>query len=372
MLNFIPQMIAVLARTLYDRKMCLRFAIAAGLTLSLPLLFMGYTAPGNRLLQQWMNISDLQLPAVARYLRWLAPLIVINAVRHYFTGILVLAERTRAITRLNVLHLILLVTVLMTGLRRDWGAMPTLALATMLANIAHFLWGFYLARQVKTMPAMRQTTSDEKVTWHVMFHFFWPMAVTSLLFALSRPVLYSYVNLTATAAVTVAALRVGFDFCSMFQNPINQFRHLYATFGAEDPRGVKHFMFKVTAFYLSLMAIVAFTPLSKLFFGKVMGLSAEIYRETIPAVRVMLGIPLLIMIRNLYHGRMMVRRRTGGMPMAAGIRVAVVALAAKTLLHLGLLNAMSSGIIIILGFVAEMLLARYINLRGERCQPVAA
>ncbi len=362
MLVFIPQMVAVMARTPADRARCAWFANGIGLAFSVPLLAMGFTAAGTRLLADWMNIPADLLPAVVRYLQWLAPLVWINAYRHYCTGILVLAERTRIVTLLNVIHLGVLVAVLLTGLRLEWGALHTLALATVSANVLHFLLGLIIVRTV-AIPA-HQAHAESTATAKGMLVFFWPLATTSLLFAMSRPVLYAYMNLTAHAAVSIAALRVGFDFCALFQNPINQFRHVYATYGAEDPKGVARFMVKVTAFYLLLMGLAVFTPLSRLVFGRLMGLEGEVLARSLQVVRVLLAVPLLIMIRNLYHGKMMVRRKTAGMAGAALLRVGATALAAKALLEAGWLGPVTGALVLVLGFATEAAMVRHATRRA--------
>ena len=355
-LVFLPQLVAVMARTPNDRRLCARFANGTGLLLMLPLLFMGYTEPGRGLIAWWLNIPAGQLPSVVRYLQWLAPLTWFNAWRHYGTGVLVLAERTRAVTLFNVLHLGVLVTVLLTGLHLHWRALHTLALATVLANLMHFTLCLLVVRQTR-IPG-HQMAEKSTATFKGILAFYWPLAVTSMLFSMSRPVLYAYVNLTAGAPVTIAALRVGFDFTAMFQNPINQFRHVYATYGAADPKGVTRFMVRVTALYFGVMCVVVFTPLSRLFFGRLMGLEGEVLALTLRAIRVLLLLPLLIMVRNLYHGRMMVRRKTTAMAVSALVRVGAIALVAKSLLWAHALNATSAALVLILGFLVETLAVR--------------
>lgn len=355
-LIFIPQMVAVLARTPADRARCRRFAHLAGLTLSLPLFFLGYTETGRSLLGGLMNIPPSMLPAVARYLQWLTPLDWVNAVRHYCTGMLVLSERTRTVTMLNLVHLVTLVILLLVGRQAVWQALPTLALATVVSNLLHFFLGIYIVRRVDVPVHQQDATRPTSISG--IFGFFWPLAVTSLFFAMSRPVLYAFVNLTSDAVVTIAVLRVGFDFCMLFQNPVNQFRHLYATYGAVDPEGVARFMFSVTGVLTAVMAMMVVTPLSRLFFGHGLGLEGEVLLRSLQSIRVLLLVPLIIMIRNLYHGRLMVRRTTRAMAAAALFRVAAIALAAKGLLAAGLLNHVSGAALLVLGFVVETVIVR--------------
>ena len=187
-----------------------------------------------------------------------------------------------------------------------------------------------------------------------------------MFFAMSRPVLYAYVNLTADAVMTIAALRVGFDFCLLIQNPLNQFRHVYAAYGATDPKGVAWFMIKVTGLFLAAMAAVVFSPLSQLFFGRFLGLEGELLVRATRCVRIFMFVPAIIMIRNLYHGKMMVRRSTTAMAAAALLRVAAIAVTAKALAATGRLDHNAAAVVAVLGFGVEAFVAGCSVRRRER------
>lgn len=357
LLAFVPQMVTVLARTPADRALCRRFVNGAGLALSLPLLLMGFTTGGQAVIARLLNISPDILPTVVRYLQWLAPLVWVNAMRHYCTGILVLGERTRTVTLLNVAHLTTLVGVLFVGQQAGWGALPTVAVATVSSNVLHLALGLAASRRVAIPDHHVQERAS--VTFGGLLTFFWPLATTSALFAMTRPVLYAFVNLAPKAVVSIAALRVAFDFGVFFWNAVNQFRHVYATFGATDPKGVTRFMFKVTALLLVVMALLVFTPASRLLFGVVLGLEGEVLDFSLQSVRVLCVVPVVICVRNLYHGRLMVGRRTGGMALAAALRVGGLALAAKIALECGRLTHVTAAMILVLGFVIEAAMAGY-------------
>ena len=352
-LSFIPQMIAVQARTRQARRACRNFVVTAGCVLSLPLVWIGFTATGQHLLAGLLNIPEALLPDVTRYLRWLAPLVLVDALRQYNTGILVLGEKTRRVTLLNAVHMLVLIGMLLAGRHLGWGALPTIALATISSNVLHLVLGLLLAARVETP----DHGAGDRLTWTAMLRFFWPVAVTSTMFALTRPVLYAYVNLTDQAVVNVAALRMAFDFAIFFQHPVNQFRHLYATFGAEDPAGVRRFMLRTTAVLVTLMAVIVFTPASRFIFGRILGAEGEVLRRTVQAMGVLCLAPLVIALRNLSHGKMLVLQRTLGMAGAGVLRVGATALAAKGLYHLGLLNHRTACLVLVLGFSVEALAA---------------
>lgn len=359
-LIFVPQMIAVLGRSRQARRRCRSFVTLLGIVLALPLAFMAFTAAGQGLLNGLLNIPVELAPQVARYLQWLAPLVVVNAMRHYCTGVLVLGQKTGTVTCMNITHMVILISVLLTGFRLEWGALPTLALGTVISNSLTLIAAAVAASRVKTPPS---PDGDEPLAWRAMWSFFWPVALTSLMFAFSRPMLYSYVNLTAQAVATVAALRVAFDFAAFFQNPVNQFRHVYATFGATDPDGVRRFMFRVTGGLVAVMALFVFTPLSRTLFSGVLGIEGEVLHRATEAMAVLCLVPIVIALRNLNHGKMLVRRRTASMAVAAILRVLMIAVVARSLYTAGLLDHRTACVALVLGFGVEALIVHLASVR---------
>jgi len=354
-LVFVPQMVTVLGRSAQSRQACLVFVAAVGLLLTLPLAVAAFSPVGPRLLVAVLNVPPTLLPGVTGYLRWLTPLVLANALRHYFTGLLIQAERTQAVTVLNLLHLGVLAGGLLCGFHAGWGPVPTLAGATLAANLLHLALGFRMAgRTAHPEPAGQD---GQALTHRQIFAFFWPVALTSGMFAMSRPVMYAFINLTAAAVTTVAALRLAFDVAMTFQNPANQFRHLYATYGHEDPRGVRRFMLRVSFGLTAAMMALAFSPLGRWFFGAVLNAEGEVLAQAVGVLRILCLVPIIITVRNLFHGHMMVRRRTLGMAVAAVLRVAAIALCSWLLHRLGLLSHLACGALLVLGFTAEALVS---------------
>ncbi len=362
-LVFVPQTVTLLARCPRSRKTCFRFVIAAGVLLSMPLLIIGFLPPGTRLFAHLMRIPPELLPNVIRYLQLMTPLLLVNAVRHYFTGILIRLGRTRILSLLNLCHLLTLVAVLATGRQQGWPPILTVAIGAIAANLVH-LGLVSMAAAEKRIPA--QETGWQRLRYREILSFFWPVALTSAMFAMSRPVMYSYINRTAMAVTTVAALRLAFDATMFFQNPVNQFRHMFTTFGEDDPDGIKRFMFRITAWFTVVMLLLAFSPLGRLLFHRVIGAEGEVLEKAIQALRILCLGPLTIAVRNLYHGRMMIYRRTRGMAAAGTFRVGVIVFLSWSFYHLGWLNHQTSALMLISGFAAEALVSRLAVVRLRR------
>ncbi len=362
-LVFVPQTVTLLARCPRSRRTCFRFVLSAGILLSAPLLTIGFIPPGTRLFAHIMRIPPEILPNVVRYLQWMAPLLIVNATRHYYTGILIRMGRTRILTLLNVVHLLTLVAILIIGRARVWPAIVTVAVGTIAANLVHLALVSAAAAE-KRLP--ESESPWQKLRYRDILAFFWPVALTSGMFAMCRPVMYSYINRTAMALTTVAALRLAFDVTMFFQNPVNQFRHMFTTFGEEDPDGVRRFMFRITYGFTAVMLLLAFSPLGRLLFHRVIGVEGAVLEQAIQALRILCLGPLTIAVRNLYHGQMMIRRRTRGMAVGGTLRVTVIAFLAWSFYRLGWLNHQTSALMLICGFAVEALVSRLAMIHLRR------
>ncbi|MFC1806662.1 hypothetical protein ACFL09_06770, partial [Planctomycetota bacterium] len=228
MLVFVPQMVNVLARSRRGRAVCLRFILAVGLVITLPLALAAFTAPGRAVVAWVFSLDAKTSRTVATYLWFFTPLVALRGLQQYYTGMLVQARRTGMVTLLNTARLVAMVGMLLTGLHLGWGPVWTVALAGVLsAGLCLVLAGvlYALCYQPPERP------EHEDLTYRETLAFFWPVAVTSIMFALSRPILYAFLNRTAEGVVAVAAAAVAFDVSMFFGSAINQFRHFFVTFG---------------------------------------------------------------------------------------------------------------------------------------------
>lgn len=293
---------------------------------------------------------------VVQYLRFLTPLILAAGLRQYYTGMLVQARRTGTITILNVVALLGLIAMLLVGLWCGWRAVPTLALAKIVSDGLHTALAILLYALRYRPPARRE---HEDLTYRDVLAFFWPVAVTSLMFALSRPILYAFLSRTGEAIVTIAAVRVAFDFSMIFGSAINQFRHFFVTFGTRDLEGVRRFMMRAMVAVVALMALVVFTPLIGLILRGLLNIPDVILTRAVQALRVLCVWPLAMTLRNYFHGHLLARRRTGGMAAGGACRVAAIYLVCWLLQGAGWLNHVTAAAILVLGFLAEGLISAW-------------
>jgi hypothetical protein len=354
LLVFVPQMANVLARSPQAHRVCLRFTVVLCLALTVPVALLAFAPPGRTIVGWIFDLDAATLDAVVGYLRLLTPLVLVRGLRQYVTGMLVQDRHTRTVTALNVLYLGVLIGMLMLGLRLGWPALVTLMVAQIAAGTLHLATSCLACGLRHRYPANPQHAD---LTYGETLAFFWPVATTSLMFALTRPVLYAFINRTARAVVTVAALRVAFDFAMFFHAPVNQFRHLFVTFGDRDPAGLRRFMGRVMLALTAVMVLVAFTPLGPLVLRRALNLKADILELAVQTMRVLCATPLVITVRNYFHGRLLTGRRTGGMALGGIFRVLATCAAAWPLYRLGWLNHATAAAVLQVGFAAEAIIS---------------
>jgi hypothetical protein len=361
-LSFIAQLSNVFARSTLGTLRCHRFVGFASIVIMSPLLFLGHSQSGAELLGAIYHIDNTLTARVQEYLIYLAPIILLGAQRFYYNGLLVQARLTGWVTLLNVLFLSTVITLLIIGF--NLGLRPAVVLvgSEVLAIAIQLLVTLWIKHRYYRPQAQPE---HEKLSYRELINFFIPVSMTGVMFALSRPVLYAFVSRTPEGLLAIAAMRVAFDFSMLFQQAANQFRHFFVTFGLDDLAGKRRFMTLVGVGITALMLIFAVTPISDLVWRDLMQIPDDARALAVQVLIVMCLMPAIIIVRNYYHGRLMVERRTAGMAVASIMRVVGIFLSAQLLFSLGALNHLSAAAILIFGFVIETVIVLHAARNGQ-------
>jgi len=359
-LIFLPQMVNVFARSPHARRLCIRFTLVVCAVLTAGLALTAYTKTGAGLLTRIYGIEADRLADVLLYLRIAMPLVIVSALRQYYTGLLIQCRRTGFVTVLNILSMGMLVGMLLLGYRLGWRAITNAAVAELTAHSTYLVLAFGLYLRIYRTPAQSQ---HETLTYRRVLAFFWPVAVTSTMFSMSRPILYSLVGHTANAEEVIAALKVAFDFSLVFHNPLNQFRHLFVTFGLADLAGLRRFVIRVAAAMTLVMLCIVATPIGVWFLDDILGVPQAVLARTRQAIWVMCLVPTVISLRNYLHGLVLVRQNTKAMALGAILRNASLYAGARLLFAFGWLQHTTGAACLVLGLTFECLAFLVVNLR---------
>jgi hypothetical protein len=349
---FMPNMVTVYARSRAARVRVHRFCVAVGLAFTLPVLALGASAPGTALVRAMYSLDEAMLADVSAYLVMLAPLILLHVFHHYYNGLLILAERTAAVSAIGVAAVGISIAVALWGLAAGWRPVAIIAAAEWCAGI------FRLAAQGLAWARVRHALEggDAPVPgWDELYGFFWPVCISGMTFGISRPLVFVFVARVPGAIGIIAAMRVAMDFLMLYQSVVNQFRHFFATFGTDDLAAKRRFMALVAGGMTAAMgAVLAWPAASRAFFMGAIGLDEALYADARAMCVLLLVVPSILMIRNYYHGILIVRRQTGAMASGSLLRVLAIAGTSWLLLATGTLGAHTAVIGMIAGFAAEM------------------
>ncbi|MEC7412820.1 MAG: hypothetical protein VYB97_01650 [Pseudomonadota bacterium] len=353
--QFIAQLSNVYARSAKGSRRAWRFVVVASLVITAPLLLLATLPQGADLISLIFSINPDVVDRVREYLLLLCPLILLNGQRHYFTGLLAQARLTGWITIFNFIYLGTVIAALITGFALGGRAVWVVVGAEICAVCLLLTLLLIAYRRFYQLPEIAEHSD---VSYRELVHFFIPVSTTGVMFALSRPILFAFVARAPDGLLTIAALRVAFDFSMIFQQAANQFRHFFITFGFTDMHTKVRFMIAICAGLTGAMLLFSLTDLADLIWNTSMGLSSQLTDLAIEVTLIMCLMPAIIIYRNYYHGRLMTERRTGGMAWAAIIRVIGIYATAQLLYSLGWLNHISATCVLILGFVIEAYFAR--------------
>ncbi|TNF87147.1 MAG: hypothetical protein EP301_07340 [Gammaproteobacteria bacterium] len=361
-LNFIAQLTTVFARSVEATRRCHRYVFGVSVLIMLPLIYLGHSDGGAWLLSRVFG-TDVELTIrVQEYLIYLAPVVILGAQRFYYTGLLVQARLTGWVTVLNLTFLVAVITGLVIGFSLGYRPVYVLVGSEALAIALQLLLIVWVKRTYYRPP---EVAEYQNVTYRELTAFFIPVSMTGVMFALSRPVLFAFVSRLPDGIAAIAAMRVAFDFSMLFQQAANQFRHFFVTFGLDDLPGKRRFMGLIGTSITAIMLIFALTPLSAWVWRDLMSIPEEVLTMSVQVFLIMCLMPAIIIVRNYFHGRLMVERRTSGMAVGSALRVIGIYIGAWLCFELGWLNHVTASILLIMGFMIETAVVIQAAARGK-------
>lgn len=351
---FMPQMVTVYARSKQARRKVLIFCVGLGVLFSIPVLLLAVTSGGQRFLSAVFQIKGDMLSYVASYLLYLTPLIVVRSVYQFCVGLLTQINRTKWVSVSAFFGVAIGVVAALIGFNNGWTAQQSMVAAQVGATFCSAVFAMLMCKLLYRSEA---TTDFVEPGYRTLFNFFWPVSLSGMSFGISRPLLYAFMSRTPDAIVTIAALRVAFDFFMMIQLAINQFRSLFPGLGLDNLDKKRRFIALVSGGLVLLMFVSILTPLDRVIFHHMLGLDGRLFDMATQAAMVMLGTPIILAIRNYYHSLLLAFKRTNSMALGSATRVGLIAACSWLFLELGWLNHWTAPLVMIISFSSELLVS---------------
>lgn len=367
--NFFPQLSNTLIKGKRDLNTVGVFALITCSGLSVVFWSLAWTGWGTRVIGGLFSISDQVLGDIVYYLRWYSPVVFLTGLVNFVSGLLMQCHRTGWVSGLRGASLVTLILVLAMGLFWDLEARLVIGISCVLPELVAVILGLWCLRNRVKLPA----GGSARISYREIWCFFWPLALTTMMFTLSRPIINQLVTVAGKREAisdwteeVLAALAVAFGFAMIFQMMINQLRNVYVTFALERPSETRAFAVQLIVGLTVLMLFVGVSPVGGWFFEHMQGLTGRPLDWALQNYYGLCAVPLIVGLRNHFHGLAMANRRTTIMGAASILRNASVLGVGWGLIWLGKFEPWSGSILLLLGFLVEAIIVRMDALRWKR------
>ena len=184
---------------------------------------------------------------------------------------------------------------------------------------------------------VRVTDPGELITARGFARFYTPLAATSLLLTATNPILAAALARSTDPVTALAGYSVAFAVCGVLYAPLFVMQQVAAArILARAPFSpVKRFAYLTGAVMSLAGALIGYTAAGDLFFGRVVGVGAEVLGEAVLAMQWLWPVPFLTAVRAAHQGRLVAGHRTLPIAAATSGRTGVLAVVAFALLATG-------------------------------------
>jgi hypothetical protein len=259
------------------------------------------------------------------------------AYRRFHQGVMIRFEHSRAVTVGTMLRFSADAAVLATAL--SLRSIPGTVVATGMMVVGVITEAVYVGIRVR--PVLRQLkptpSAADKVLLRDMITFFIPLAVMPLLQQLVRPIGSAAISRLPDPLISLDVWPVVASLSFLVVTPGSAFNEVVITM-LDRPRArrsIERFLYILMGAQFSVMLVLALTPLSSLWFGRVSGLEPELAHVASQAFLLLIPSSLITPLNSWFTGAILHSRRSRAVTEGMVIYLAVYILgllAAGTLL----------------------------------------
>jgi Na+-driven multidrug efflux pump len=273
------------------------------------------------------EVAELTYGALWFFLPWPSAI----GYRRFLQGVLIRSGRTALVAYGTIIRLIAMVVAALIGyfvldIPGSWvGALALGTGVTVEAIAARFM----AASTVRAILAGDLDSSDVKdVTYWDIARFYWPLALTSLIGLTVQPMLTFFMGRSISPVESLAVFPVVHSISFFFRSMGLAFQDTAIALmgsGFEHFPELRRFAIALGAATTAGLALVAFTPLSDVYFIGISGLSPELAAFALPPTRLIVLLPALSVLLSLQRAILVESRRTRHITVASAVEVITIA-----------------------------------------------
>jgi hypothetical protein len=300
------------------------------------------------------NVASITHTASLIMLPWPAAI----GYRRFYQGILIRSNLTRRVAYGTLVRLSsMAVTAVSCYLFFDLNGAVVGALALSVAVLAEAVVSKMMARaSVKMLLAEMNTNQKEySLSYRGIMRFYYPLALTSILGIGVHPMMTFFMGQSRMSLESLAVWPVVYSLVFVFRSLGLSYQEVgIALLGEknEEFTPLRNFTIILGIGVTAALSLVAFTPLSYIWFRKISGLSLELTQFSLVPTMIMTAIPGLMVLLSFQRSLLVNCRRTKPITLATSIEVVtIVLMLLLTIQWLGMIGVMAASISLIVGRV---------------------
>jgi progressive ankylosis protein len=267
------------------------------------------------------RVSNLIYPACVVLIPWPAAI----GYRRFYQGVLIRSNLTRrvaygTVVRLSVMALTGLVCFLFT--RVDGALVGGLSLS--LGVCAEAVASKVMVRRSERAILAGSPGVGPVMSYRVIARFYFPLALTTMVSVGIIPVVTFFLSHSRMPVESLAVFPVVNSLVFLFRSMGISFQEVGIALLGENNRGYKplrDFAFLLGLLVTGALGLVAFTPLSSLWFQQVSGLGRDLYELALLPTQIMVIMPGLMVLLSFQRSILVKARRTEPITFASIIEV---------------------------------------------------
>lgn len=276
--------------------------------------------------------------------------------RRFYQGILIRSNLTRRVAygtmvRLSTMSVTASVCYFFLKLEGAVVGALSLTLAVSAEAVASKLMARHATRNLCENPG--PTPQKEPLTYRYIAKFYYPLALTSMLALGVYPMVTFFMGQSRMALESLAVFPVVAALVFVFRSMGLSFQEVViALLGEanENFQRLRNFALVLGTVVVGLLALIALTPLSSVWFQKVSGLSENLALFSIAPAKILILIPGLTVLISFQRGLLVTKKRTAHITIATGIEVTTIFCLLFLTIHIiGLVGAIAAATALVCG-----------------------
>ena len=385
------QLSMVLVRDRATFHTVFRCVAGFGGTHFLILVSLAFTPVGLWVIDELHAVDPILGGTVRRALGFLLPIPLIVGITRFLSGLLLRARRTDIVSyammagiSMSVLSVFLFLPT--PAVQTDPILLPVVATYFgVLTELAVTIYGY--RRFVRRSPhrggaaegeqAAGQDAGGETVTRKPLpltaayvLRFYWPLAITIGIQALSRPIINLFVARGTDGTESLAVLTIVYALAHLPYGWLNELKNLPPAFQRQDPDGriIRRFTAVCGMISFASMALMFWTPVRFFLLETLIGVDHDFaVRCTVPLI-IFSFFPLAVTVRSYLHGIALRDHRTSAIAPSGPARAGAIVLVVNVLALFDLHGAIRGVAALYSGFVTETIVVRW-RMGRSRVKP---